>query len=148
IVEALPKDILTKMYAPPKSNLFTIVVSQLQEANGYLFGFPTRYSTASAQLWAKQILLGKPAGLFQYGSQEVTVFMSLPILADHVIIFIPFTYAYLHLSNSSKVIGVSAWGVGTIANGDGLHQPSENELTIFEAQGMSFAKVTTKLAAT
>ncbi|KAJ1889110.1 hypothetical protein LPJ66_008209, partial [Kickxella alabastrina] len=140
------------------SNLSTIVISQLQEANSYLFGFSTRYSTASAQiraffgstnqLWAKQILLGKPAGLFQYGSQEVTAFMSLLILAHHAIIFIPFSYAYLHLSNNSKVIGVSAWGVGTIADGDGLRQPSENELTISEAQGMSFAKVTTKLAAT
>ncbi|KAJ1902309.1 hypothetical protein LPJ66_000069 [Kickxella alabastrina] len=162
IAETLSEDILTKMHAPPKPDLPTIVASQLPEADGYLFGFPTRYGTAPAQvkaffdstgqLWAQQALMGKPAGFFfstasQHGGQEVTVFTSLPILAHHGMIFVPFGYAHPYLFDNSEVIGGSAWGAGTIADGDGSRQPSEKELAIAEAQGESFAKVATKLAA-
>ncbi|KAJ2456995.1 hypothetical protein GGF42_002939 [Coemansia sp. RSA 2424] len=162
IAETLSDEILGKMHAPPKPDLPVIKAQDLVEADGYLFGFPTRYGTQPAQvkaffdstgqLWQKQALAGKPAGFFfstasQHGGQEVTVFTTLPILAHHGMIYVPFGYANPHLFDNSEVIGGSAWGAGTIANGDGSRQPSEKELEIARDQGENFAKVVAKLAA-
>ncbi|KAJ1805156.1 hypothetical protein LPJ75_005394 [Coemansia sp. RSA 2598] len=162
IAETLSEEILAKMHAAPKPDLPIIKASDLPEADGYLFGFPTRYGAAPAQvktffdstgqLWASQALAGKPAGFFfstasQHGGQEVTVFTSLPILAHHGMIYVPLGYSHPHLFDNSEVVGGSAWGAGTVANGDGSRQPSQKELEIAEAQGEQFAKVATKLAA-
>ncbi|KAJ2742549.1 hypothetical protein GGI20_004412 [Coemansia sp. BCRC 34301] len=162
IAETLSDEILTKMHAPPKPDLPIIKAQDLVEADGFLFGFPTRYGTMPAQvktffdstgqLWQKQALAGKPVGFFfstasQHGGQEVTVFTTLPILAHHGMIYVPFGYANAHLFDNTEVIGGSAWGAGTIANGDGSRQPSEKELEIARDQGNNFAKVVAKLAA-
>ncbi|KAJ2863038.1 hypothetical protein GGH94_003869 [Coemansia aciculifera] len=162
IAETLSDEILTKMHAPPKPDLPIIQAKDLVEADGFMFGFPTRYGTtpaqvktffdATGQLWMKQALAGKPAGFFfstasQHGGQEVTVFSTLPILAHHGMIYVPFGYANAHLFDNSEVIGGSAWGAGTIANGDGSRQPSEKELAIARDQGENFGKVAAKLAA-
>ncbi|KAJ2024135.1 hypothetical protein GGI06_001123 [Coemansia sp. S85] len=162
IAETLSDEILAKMHAPPKPDLPVIQAKDLVEADAFLFGFPTRYGTTPAQvkaffdstgqLWTKQALAGKPAGFFfstasQHGGQEVTVFSTLPILAHHGMIYVPFGYANPHLFDNSEVIGGSAWGAGTIANGDGSRQPSQKELEIAENQGENFAKVAAKLAA-
>lgn len=75
------------MGAPPKSDVPIITPAQLAEADGLLFGFPTRYGMMCAQfkafldatggLWRTQALAGKPAGIFvstgsQGGGQETT----------------------------------------------------------------------------
>lgn len=88
VPETLPIDVLGKMHAPPKSSVPIIDVSQLPDADGFLFGFPTRYGMMPAQfkafidatgsLWRSQALAGKPAGIFvstggQGGGQETTV---------------------------------------------------------------------------
>lgn len=85
--ETLPEEVLSKMYAPPKSDVPFIEAKDLPEADGFLFGFPTRYGMMAAQfkafldatggLWRTQSLAGKPAGLFistgsQGGGQETT----------------------------------------------------------------------------
>lgn len=85
--ETLPHEVLSKMYAPPKSEVPLIEAKDLVEADGLLFGFPTRYGMMSAQfksfldstggLWRTQSLAGKPAGIFistgsQGGGQETT----------------------------------------------------------------------------
>ncbi|KAJ2653781.1 hypothetical protein IWW42_000271 [Coemansia sp. RSA 1085] len=162
IAETLSDEILAKMHAAPKLDIPVLNPKNLPEADGYLFGFPTRYGTTPAQvkaffdatggLWTQQALSGKPAGFFfstasQHGGQEVTVFTSLPILAHHGIIFVPLGYSNPHLFDNSEVIGGSAWGAGTIANGDGSRQPSEKELEIAVTQGERFAEVAKKLAA-
>ncbi|KAJ2360273.1 hypothetical protein H4S02_009503 [Coemansia sp. RSA 2611] len=162
IAETLSEEILTKMHAAPKPDIPVLNPKDLPEADGYLFGFPTRYGTTPAQvktffdatggLWTKQALAGKPAGFFfstasQHGGQEVTVFTSLPILAHHGMIFVPFGYGHANLFDNSEVIGGSPWGAGTVANGDGSRQPTEKELDIAEAQGEQFGNVAKKLAA-
>ena len=85
--ETLPQEVLLKMGAPPKSEVPIITPAQLAEADGLLFGFPTRYGMMCAQfkafldatggLWRTQALAGKPAGIFvstgsQGGGQETT----------------------------------------------------------------------------
>jgi NAD(P)H dehydrogenase (quinone) len=88
VPETLPADVLTKMGAPPKDeSIPTITSAQLTEADGFLFGTPTRYGMMAAQMkaffdstgshWKTQSLAGKPAGIFvstgtQNGGQETT----------------------------------------------------------------------------
>lgn len=63
------------MKAPPKpSDVGEIKPEQLVDADGFLFGFPSRFGMMPAQflaffentheLWASQSLAGKPAGVF------------------------------------------------------------------------------------
>ncbi|KAJ2121403.1 hypothetical protein IW147_004290 [Coemansia sp. RSA 720] len=162
IAETLSAEVLEKMHAPAKADIPTITVDQLPEADGYLFGFPTRYGSAPAQvksffdatggLWAKQALVGKPVGFFystgsQHGGQEATVFSTMPFVAHHGLIYVPLGYTNSHLFDNSEVVGGSAWGAGTVANGDGSRMPSEKELEIAVTQGERFADVAKKLSA-
>lgn len=85
--ETLSDEILAKMSAPPKSDVPVITPNELTEADGIIFGFPTRFGMMAAQfkafidstggLWKTQALAGKPAGIFystgsQGGGQETT----------------------------------------------------------------------------
>ncbi|KAJ1718477.1 hypothetical protein LPJ61_006611, partial [Coemansia biformis] len=117
IAETLSDEILAKMHAPPKADFPIITPEDLPKADGFIFGFPTRYGGAPAQvraffdmtgcLWMKQALTGKPAGFFfstasQHGGQEATVLTSLPFLAHHGIIYVPFGYAHPNLFDNSE----------------------------------------------
>ncbi|KAI8318350.1 flavoprotein WrbA [Martensiomyces pterosporus] len=159
--ETLSEDVLSKMHAPPKPDLPVITVDKLPEADGFLFGFPTRFGAAPAQvkaffdatggLWAKGALHGKPAGLFfstgsQHGGQESTAYAFLPNLVHHGIIYVPFGFKNTNLFDNSEVVGGSAWGAGTVAAPDGSRQPNQKELEIAETQGEEFAKIAAKLA--
>lgn len=86
--ETLPDRVLEKMKAPDKPHdVPEIRPEQLVEADGFLFGFPSRFGVMAAQfkaffdatheLWATQALAGKPAGIFwstgfHGGGQELT----------------------------------------------------------------------------
>lgn len=89
VPETLPDEVLAKMRAPPKDDSIPEIGSpaDLAGADGFLFGFPTRYGCMAAQmkaffdstgqLWREQKLAGKPAGFFvstgtQGGGQETT----------------------------------------------------------------------------
>lgn len=75
------------MNAPPKSDVPIITPEELAEADGLIFGLPTRFGMMPAQmkalfdatggLWKTQELAGKPAGFFfstgiQGAGQETT----------------------------------------------------------------------------
>ncbi|XP_027157476.1 uncharacterized protein LOC113759046 [Coffea eugenioides] len=74
VAETLPQEVLSKMSAPPKSDVPIISPHQLSEADGFVFGFPTRFGMMAAQFkafldatggqWRTQQLAGKPAGIF------------------------------------------------------------------------------------
>lgn len=88
VPETLPKDVLEQMRVPQKSDEVAVIsVDELVEADGLLFGFPTRFGSMAAQmkaffdstggLWEGQRLAGVPAGFFvstgtQGGGQETT----------------------------------------------------------------------------
>uniref|UniRef100_A0A7N2RDM1 NAD(P)H dehydrogenase (quinone) n=1 Tax=Quercus lobata TaxID=97700 RepID=A0A7N2RDM1_QUELO len=94
VPETLAPDILEQMRVPPKDNEVPLIsVEELVEADGFLFGFPTRYGCMAAQmkaffdstgrLWEQQRLAGVPAGFFvstgtQGGGQETTACDLLP----------------------------------------------------------------------
>ena len=101
---------------------------------------------ATGGLWASGALAGKFAGTFfstasQHGGQESTAFTTVTYFAHHGIIYVPFGFANAHLFDNSEVIGGSAYGAGTVTNGDGSRQPSEKELEIAKNQGQNFGKV-------
>ncbi|KAJ1678673.1 hypothetical protein EV182_003576 [Spiromyces aspiralis] len=153
--ETLSKEILDKMGAPPKPDIPVITLDKLTEADAFLFGIPTRYGTAPAQiraffdatgsLWAKGALHSKMAGTFfstasQHGGQESTALTLLTTFAHHGIIYVPFGFCHPYLTSNDEVIGGSAYGAGTITNGDGSRMPSDKELELAEFQGETFAK--------
>lgn len=88
VLETLPKEVLELMKAPEKDETVPLIsADKLLEADGLLFGFPTRYGSMAAQmkaffdstgqLWTEQKLAGVPAGFFvstgtQGGGQETT----------------------------------------------------------------------------
>ncbi|XP_039049906.1 probable NAD(P)H dehydrogenase (quinone) FQR1-like 1 isoform X1 [Hibiscus syriacus] len=90
--ETLPEEVLGKMHAPPKTDAPIITPDELAEADGVLFGFPTRFGMKPAQFkafldstggqWRTQALAGKPAGLFystsaQGSGQETTALTAI-----------------------------------------------------------------------
>lgn len=81
VPETLPEEVLGKMGAPPKdADVPVIKASDLEEADGIIFGIPTRFGMAASQmkafmdstggLWQAGKLAGKPARIyFSTGTQ-------------------------------------------------------------------------------
>mmetsp|Transcript_24908 Transcript_24908/g.80225 ORF Transcript_24908/g.80225 Transcript_24908/m.80225 type:complete len:208 (+) Transcript_24908:110-733(+) len=160
ISETLPADVLEKMHAPPKSDDPVATPETLTEADGILFGFPTRFGMAAAQvkafldttggLWMKGALVGKPAGLFfstgtQGGGQETTALTFVTQLVHHGMVFVPLGYSTPLRLKMDEMVGGSPYGSGTFAGGDGSRTPSETELQIAEHQGSHFTGFVAKL---
>ncbi|KAI5449089.1 hypothetical protein NCC49_005316 [Naganishia albida] len=157
IQETLSEEILGKMYAGSslKPKYPIVKPNDLKELDGFIFGFPTRYGRAPAQvsaffdatggLWAAGALVGKFGGVFtstagQHGGQETTALTTVPFFVHHGISFVPIGYVNQGLSKIEAVRGGSAYGAGVIADGDGSRQPDEVELDIAQFQGKSFAE--------
>ncbi|KAI9315946.1 flavoprotein-like protein [Dichotomocladium elegans] len=105
-----------------------------------------RLLDASGQLWAKGSLAGKFAATFfstasQHGGQETTALHAVTYFAHHGLLYVPFGFANASLFDNNDVVGGSAYGAGTITNGDGSRQPSEQELDIAKNQAANFAKI-------
>ncbi|KAK4254011.1 hypothetical protein QN277_009447 [Acacia crassicarpa] len=162
VPETLPEEVLQKIGGPPKSDVPIIKPDELTEADGFLFGFPTRFGLMAAQfkafmdatggLWRSQALAGKPAGIFystgsQGGGQETTPLTSVTQLAHHGMIFVPIGYTFGGgMFEMEQVKGGSPYGAGTFA-GDGSRQPTDLELAQAFHQGKYFAGIAKKLKA-
>lgn len=161
VPETLPHRVLEKMKAPDKPNdVPEIRPEQLVEADGFLFGFPSRFGVMAAQfkaffdatheLWTTQALAGKPAGIFwstgfHGGGQELTALTAVTQLAHHGMIFVPLGYTFgSGMFEMNEVKGGSSYGAGTYA-ADGSRQPSELELQQAFHQGKYVAELTKKL---
>lgn len=161
IPETLPDRILEKLKAPPKPNdVAEIRPKQLVDADGFLFGFPSRFGMMSAQclaffdaaheLWVSQALAGKPAGVFwstgfHGGGQENTALTAITQLAHHGMLFVPLGYTFgSGMFEMNEMKGGSSYGSGTFA-GDGSRQPTELELQQAFHQGKYLAEIAKKL---
>ncbi len=71
VAETLPAEVLAKMHAKEKNSQIPVIkVEQLPEADGILFGMPTRFGSAPTQMralfdqcgghWMSNALFGKP----------------------------------------------------------------------------------------
>ncbi|UJR30310.1 hypothetical protein I4U23_017847 [Adineta vaga] len=164
VAETLSNDILTKMHAPSKNIEIPIITpSQLPEADGVLFGMPTRFGTAPTQMktffdacgahWLSDALNGKPAGVFFStatlgGGQETTALSCVPFFTHLGMIFVPLGYKNKSLMNLDEIHGGSPYGAGTLAGRQGERQVSQLELQIAETQGIEFGKTVLKLIST
>eukprot|EP00252_Welwitschia_mirabilis_P018828 TRINITY_DN4216_c0_g1_i1.p1 TRINITY_DN4216_c0_g1~~TRINITY_DN4216_c0_g1_i1.p1 ORF type:complete len:205 (-),score=39.31 TRINITY_DN4216_c0_g1_i1:210-824(-) len=160
IPETLPDKVLQKMKAPLKKEIPIITPDKLVEADGFIFGFPSRFGMMPAQfkafldatndIWKAQKLAGKPAGIFWStgfygGGQENTALTTITQLAHHGIIFVPLGYTFEEdVFDLDQVRGGSSYGAGTFA-GDGCRQPTKYELDKAFYQGKYMAEITRKL---
>jgi NAD(P)H dehydrogenase (quinone) len=132
----------------------------LAEADGILFGTPTRFGNMAAQmrnfldqtggLWVKGALIGKVGSVFtstgtQHGGQETTITSFHTTLLHLGLIIVGVPYSCPELTNMNEITGGSPYGAGTLAGSDGSRQPSENELAIARFQGKHVAEITAKL---
>lgn len=162
VAETLPDDVLDHMKAPPKDpDVPEITAAELAEADGIIFGFPTRFGSMAAQmkaffdstgqLWKEQTLAGKPAGFFvstgtQGGGQETTAWTAITQLAHHGMLFVPIGYTFgAAMFKMDSIRGGSPYGAGVFA-GDGTREPTETELGLAEHQGKYMAGVVKRLS--
>jgi NAD(P)H dehydrogenase (quinone) len=159
--ETLPDEVLKKMGAPPKADDAVATPDALVNFDAILFGIPTRFGMAPAQmkalmdstgqLWQSGSLIGKPAGIFfstgtQNGGQETTALTFITQLVHHGMIFVPMGFSTPLLFDLAAPHGGSPYGSGTIAGPDGSRMPSELEKQMAVHHGQHFGAVVTKFA--
>lgn len=134
-------------------------LEDLREADGILFGTPTRFGNMAAQmkqlfdsaasLWLKGELEGKPAGVFAstastHGGQETTqLTMMAPLLhLGMIIVGVPYSVpGMIH----TEARGGSPYGASTIAGPSGELKPTPEDLEIARAHGRRVAEIAKKL---
>ena len=165
VPELVPDEILEKIGAKAAREAFSHIPvarpEQLAEADAILFGTPTRFGNMSAQmrnfldqtgqLWMQGDLVGKIGSVFtstgtQHGGQETTITSFHTTLLHHGMIIVGVPYREKRLMNMDEVTGGTPYGASTLAGGDGLRQPTENELAIARYQGGHVAQLAVKLA--
>jgi NAD(P)H dehydrogenase (quinone) len=134
-------------------------LNDLREADGVIFGSPTRYGNMTAQmkalidstaeLWLTGAMEGKPAGVFTstastHGGQETTLLtMMVPLLhLGMLIVGVPYSLpGMIH----TEARGGTPYGASTIAGPKGELQPTADDLTIARALGRRVAETTVAL---
>ena len=134
-------------------------VDDLREADGVIFGSPTRYGNMTAQmkqlidstasLWLNGEMEGKPAGVFTstastHGGQETTLLtMMVPLIhLGMVIVGVPYSVeGMIH----TEARGGTPYGASTIAGARGELQPAKEDLAIASVLGQRVATMTKKL---
>jgi NAD(P)H dehydrogenase (quinone) len=157
VAETLPAEVLAKMHAPPKDDTSIATAEALTQFDGIIFGFPTRFGNACAQmkafmdstggLWFGGGLVGKTCGTFfsvgtQGGGQESTALTFLPQCIHHGMIYVPMGYISKTMMDMTEIHGGSAYGPGTYAGPDGSRQPTTLELDNAKLYGGHFAATT------
>lgn len=162
--ETLSEDILeatgSKEFQKQISSIPEATLDTLREADGLIFGIPTRFGNMIGQaraffdstgaLWAKGELIGKPAGVMsssatQHGGQESTLLTSQVTLLHHGMLIVGLPYSFQGQMSLDEITGGSPYGASTIAGGDGSRMPSENELEGARFQARHLAEITKKL---
>ncbi|KAB2603055.1 minor allergen Alt a 7-like [Pyrus ussuriensis x Pyrus communis] len=166
VPETLSPEVLEQMKVPKKKDgnadeVPVILPERLAEADGLLFGFPTRYGSMAAQmkaffdstgqLWREQRLAGVPAGFFvstgtQGGGQETTAWTAITQLAHHGMVYVPIGYTFgAGMFEMDSLRGGSPYGAG-VFSGDGTRKPSETELAFAEHHGKYMAGIVQRFA--
>jgi NAD(P)H dehydrogenase (quinone) len=134
-------------------------LDELREADGVLFGSPTRYGNMIAQmkslfdstagLWLEGAMEGKPAGVFAatattHGGQETTLLtMAVPLLhLGMLIVGVPYsTPGMLHTEGR----GGTPYGATTVAGPRNELKPTVEDMEIARALGRRVAEAARKL---
>lgn len=164
VPELMPAEALEKSGAAKARAAFAqvpfAVPNRLAEADGILFGTPTRFGNMCAQmrnfldqtggLWMKGGLVGKVGSVFtstgtQHGGQETTITSFHSTLLHHGMVIVGVPYAEPRLLEMKEITGGSPYGAATLAGADGARAPSANELAIARFQGEHVARITQRL---
>ena len=109
-------------------------VDDLRQADGVVFGSPTRYGNMTAQmkqlidstaeLWMNGEMEGKPAGVFTstastHGGQETTLLTMMAPLLHLGMIIVGVPYSEQRLLTMEEITGGTPYGASTLAGGDG-----------------------------
>jgi NAD(P)H dehydrogenase (quinone) len=134
-------------------------LEDLREADGVIFGSPTRYGNmtaqmkrlidATAKLWMEGAMEGKPAGVLTstattHGGQETTLLtMMVPLLhLGMIILGVPYsTPGMLHTEGR----GGTPYGATTLAGPGNDLQPTQEDLEIARVLGRRVAEAAKKL---
>ena len=140
-------------------NIPVCSLDDLRQADGAIFGSPTRYGNMTAQmkqlidstasLWLNGEMEGKPAGVFTstastHGGQETTLItMIIPLLhLGMLIVGVPYSVdGMIH----TEARGGTPYGPTTIAGSKGELQPALGDLVIARALGKRVAEITKKV---
>ena len=165
VPETLSPEVLQKMGAVEAQKMMSHIpvctVEELGEADGVIFGTPTRFGNMCGQmrqfldgagkLWVSGALVGKVGSVFtssntQHGGQETTV-TSFHLTLFHLgMIIVGLPYAFDGQRRIDEITGCSPYGASTIAGPAGERQPSANELDGARFQGRHVAEIVKKLA--
>ncbi len=164
VQELLPPEFIEQMHATETMKRFEhlpeATLESLSEADGLIFGTPTRYGMMSAQmrefidttgsLWLKGALAGKPAAVFtssnsQHGGQEATILSFHTTLLHQGMVITGVPNPQEELGIMTEISGGTPYGASTIVGSDGSRMPSENELKIARHQGKYLAEIAKKL---
>ena len=161
VPELVPDALLQKSGAKAARRAFehvpVIRPEQLADADGILFGTPTRFGNMCTQmrnfldqtggLWVKGSLIGKVGSVFactasQHGGQETTIVSFHTTLLHQGMIIVGAPYSEQRLMGMDEISGGTPYGATSIAGNDGSRQPSSNELAIARFQGRHVALIT------
>jgi len=135
-------------------------MEDLAEADGIVFGSPTRYGNMCAQmkqfidktgrLWAGGKLINKVAGFFTststlHGGQETTLItMMVPMLhLGMIIVGVPYSEQRL---SSLEIGGGSPYGASSVSGPNADRPPTENDLEIAKTLGARVAEIAKKVS--
>ncbi|MBW6510268.1 MAG: NAD(P)H:quinone oxidoreductase [Desulfuromonadales bacterium] len=164
VPETLPHEVLEKMGAveaqKSMAHLPVATVDDLAEADGIIFGTPTRFGNMCGQmrqfldatggLWFNGSLIGKVGSVFvssatQHGGQESTILNFHTNLLHHGMVVVGLPYSFAGQMDNSEITGGSPYGASTITGGQGERMPSDNELAGARFQGAHVARIAKKL---
>jgi len=164
VPETLPEDVLAKMGAleaqKEQAHVPVCQTEDLAASDAIIFGTPTRFGNMCGQmrqfldgtggLWSRGALVGKVGSVFtssatQHGGQESTILSFHLNLLHHGMVIVGLPYTFAGQMRIDEVTGGSPYGASTIAGGDGMRMPSENELAAARYQGTHVAGIAAKL---
>ncbi|MGM0502373.1 MAG: NAD(P)H:quinone oxidoreductase [Bacillota bacterium] len=161
VPETIPEETLQEIGALEAQKQFSDIpeckVDELKEADGIIFGTPTRFGNMAGQmrqfldttgnLWQGGDLIGTVGSVFvstasQHGGQETTLRNFHTTLLHHGMIIVGLPYSFDGQTRMDEITGGTPYGATTIADGDGSRMPSDNELEAARFQGKHVAKIT------
>lgn len=164
VPELVPEEILIKSGAKEAQKVYEhvpiITTKQIAEADGYIFGTPTRFGNMCSQmrnfldqlggLWQKNMFVDKVGSVFtstnsQHGGQETTITSFHTTLLHLGMLILGVPYSEERLINMKEISGGSPYGASTLAGNDNKRMPSENEIGIARFQGKHVAEITKAL---
>jgi NAD(P)H dehydrogenase (quinone) len=162
VPELMPEESAKKSGVKLEQAAPIATVDELADYDAIIIGTPTRFGNMAAQmknfldqtgsLWVQGKLIGKVGAVFtstatQHGGQESTILSTHIVLLHQGMVIVGLPYSFQGQMGVSEVTGGSPYGASTIAGGDGVRQPSDNELAGARYQGRHVAQIAAKLSA-